>query len=238
MTEHPRDDLAAFALGALDEDERRSVDAHVSACATCTTEVEDYRDALHTYASAAETVAPDLRGRIVERARRDNAWTAQRDNAWTARRENAWTAWLRRPLPAFVPIALALLLALSLAGLIQSRRDADLYAAALNDVAGGRVVQLDATAAGSDLRGALVIPESGTPYIVLRVPAPPSGRAWEAWVLHGETPLPAGLNSSGGVITIALTAPLGSGDGVAVTLEPASGSSAPTSAPVLVVPRT
>lgn len=244
MTEHPRDDLAAFALGALDDGERRAIDAHVRDCATCTAGVESYREALHAYASAAETVAPDLRARIVGRARRDNAWTATRDNAWTGRgdnagrRDNAWTSWLRRPIPAFVPALLALVLVVSLVGVLQSRGDADRYAAVLADVASGRVVYLDATTTGSDLRGALVIPESGTPYIVLRVPAPPSGRAWEAWVLHGETPLPAGLAASGGVITITLTAPFASGDGVAVTLEPSSGSTAPTSAPVLAVPRT
>jgi anti-sigma-K factor RskA len=244
MTEHPRDDLAAFALGALDEPERRAIDAHVRDCAACTAEVESFRGALHAYASAAETVTPDLRARIVERARRDNAWTASRDNAWTGRgdnagrRDNAWTSWLRRPIPAFVPALLVLLLVLSLVGVVQSRGDADRYAAVLADVASGRVVHLDPTNAATDLRGALVIPENGAPYIVLRMPAPPSGRAWEAWVLHGETPIPAGLATSGGVFTITLTAPLAAGDGVAVTQEPASGSAAPTSAPVLVVPRT
>lgn len=231
MTEHPRDDLAAFALGALDERERRAVEAHVRDCAPCTAEVEGYREALHAYAEAADSTAPVLRDAIVARAQRESGAPA-------IRRDNAWTAWLRRPLPALIPVALAALLVVSLVGLLQSRSDADRYAAALADVASGRVVHLDATNAATDLRGALVIPESGAPYMVLRVPAPPAGRAWQAWVLHGDTPIPAGLATSGGVIAITLTAPLGSGDGVAVTQEPASGSAAPTSAPVLVVPRT
>ena len=137
---------------------------------------------------------------------------------------------------AFVPAALAVLLLVSLAAYAGARREADGYAAALASIPGGRVVSLEA-ASSTDLRGALVIPESGTPYLLLRVPAPPAGRAWEAWVLHGDTPLPAGLALRGGVVAITLTAPLASGDGVAVTLEPATGSTAPTSAPVLVVPR-
>ena len=237
MIDHPRDDLPAFALGALDEPERRAIDAHVRGCAECTDEVEGYREALHAYAAQTEAEAPALRDKIVARAMRDGR-AMSGGRAPAARRDNAWTAWLRRPLPAFVPIALAVLLAVSLAGLLQSRSDADRYAAALADVAAGRVVHLDGTSAATDLRGALVIPESGAPYMVLRMPAPPAGRAWEAWVLHGDTPIPAGLATSGGVFTITLTAPLGSGDGVAVTQEPASGSAAPTSAPVLVVPRT
>ena len=231
MTEHPRDDLAAFALGALDEPERRVVEAHVRGCAACTAEIDGYREALHAYAAAADGTAPVLREAIVARAKREGG-------AVTMRRDNAWTAWLRRPLPAFIPVALALLLVVSLGGLLQSRSDADRYAAALADVASGRVVHLDATNAATELRGALVIPESGRPYMVLRMPAPPAGRAWQAWVLHGDTPIPAGLAAAGGVFTLTLAAPLGSGDGVAVTQEPASGSAAPTSAPVLVVPRT
>ena len=47
MTEHPRDDLAAYALGALDAPEQRVVEAHVERCALCRAEVDGYRDALH-----------------------------------------------------------------------------------------------------------------------------------------------------------------------------------------------
>ncbi|MDQ2952239.1 MAG: anti-sigma factor, partial [Chloroflexota bacterium] len=88
------------------------------------------------------------------------------------------------------------------------------------------------------LRGAVILPPNGAPFVVLRIPAPPAGRTWEAWVLRGDTPIPAGVSSAGGIVTITLTAPLGAGDGVAVTLEQAGGSSAPTTPPVLVVPRT
>ena len=222
MTEHPLDDLAAFALGALDEPDRRAVDEHVRGCESCAAEVESYRGALHAYAASAEASAPDLRASIVTRARRDNAWTS----------------WLRRPVPALVPIALVVLLVASLVGYVGARQEADAYAAALASIPGGRVVTLQPSAAASDLRGALVVPESGTPYLLLRVPVPPAGRAWEAWVLRGSTPIPAGLAAEGGLVKIVLTSSLASGDGVAVTLEPASGSSAPTSTPVLIVPRT
>jgi len=121
----------------------------------------------------------------------------------------------------------------SLVGQAGARRDADGYATALSGVAGARVVTL----AGSDraTRGSLVIPASGAPaYLVLDLPAPPSGKIWEAWVLNGERPIAIGIiDARTGVTTLLLTAPLGAGDGVAVTLEPAGGSRAPTSAPVL-----
>jgi hypothetical protein len=40
------------------------------------------------------------------------------------------------------------------------------------------------------------------------------------------------------VFTLPLTVPLGAGDGIAITLEPAVGSAQPTTEPVLVAART
>lgn len=231
MTGHPRDELAAFALGALDDPEERQVGAHVAECAACTVETEAYRDALVRYAAAADTHAPDLRARIVARERRPVAPVATTGS-------RPWFARLGRPVPLFVPALLAVLLIASIAGLAQVRREAEAYSSALAAIPGARVVSLQPSVATSDLRGAVVIPESGVPYLILRVPAPPPGRAWEAWVLQGDKALPAGLASAGGVVTITLTAPFAAGDGAAVTLEPAGGSSTPTTAPVLAVPRT
>jgi len=231
MTGHPRDDLAAFALGAVDEAEQRRIGAHLADCAPCTAETESYREALVAYAAAAETSAPDLREAIVARERR----AAQPARA---PRRRSWIGALRRPVPAFVPAFLAVLLVASIAGFVQSRREADTYASALAAIPGGRVASMEPSVAGSDVRGALVIPESGSPYVIFRVPPPPAGKAWEAWVLHGETPLAAGVAAAGGVVTIILTAPFTSGDGAAVTLEQAGGSSTPTTAPVLALPKT
>ena len=224
MIEHPRDDLAAYTLGALDDAEARAIDAHLATCGSCRAEVDAYRAALVAYAAASDARVPDARERIVSRAR------------GTGRRENAWTSWLRRPVPAFVPAALVVLLIASLVAIGQLRGEADAYANALAAIPSAHVVTLTPSS-GSDLAGALVLPESGTPYLLLRVPAPPEGKAWQAWVLRADAPAPAGLARSGGVVTLTLTTPLSSGEGVAVTLEPASGSRAPTSTPVLVLPR-
>ncbi len=230
MTEHPRDDLAAYALGALDAPEQHSVEAHLERCETCRIEVDAYRDALHAYAAAADVSAPDLRSRIVAREIGDRRTVG-------AGRTMPW-ALLGRSLPAFVPIALALFLLVAIVGAVQLRREADAYATALNAIASGRVVTLAPTPDAPDARGALVVPESGSPFLLLRLPAPPPGRTWEAWVLRASGPAPAGLASSSGVFTLVLDAPFVIGEGVAVTLEPSAGSTAPTTAPVLAAPRT
>src|SRR2546427_629829 len=75
--------------------------------------------------------------------------------------------------------------------------------------------------------------EGAAPYLILDLPAAPSGKTWEAWVLRGETPLAAGITNDRGVTTLVLTAPLTTGDGVAVTLEPSGGVDRVTGNPVL-----
>ncbi len=232
---HVTEDLPAYALGALDDPERLEVAAHVERCATCTHDLAQFADALYEAAAVgAVSVEPprDLRTRIVLRYR---GAPAARGTSWRARLGELVT----RPVPIAIPAALVVLLVFSVAVLGTARQQADAYAIALAGVVDGRVVALAPTAASPDARAAVVIPNQGKPYLVVRMPAPPSGKAWEAWVLKpGPVAVPAGTSASGGVFTLLLTAPLGAGDGVAVTLEPLAGSAQPTSQPVLAVDRT
>lgn len=149
---------------------------------------------------------------------------------------------LLSPVPALVPVALAVLLVVTFGVFGSARQQADAYARALAGVADGRVVALAPTGVNPDARASVVIPTQGSAYLVVRLPAPPPGKAWEAWVLRasasGLVATPAGATERGGVFTLSLTAPLGAGDGVAISLEPASGSAQPTAQPVLVIERT
>jgi anti-sigma-K factor RskA len=227
---HPIEELPAYALGALDEAERIAVAAHLERCDQCARDLAQFEDALYEAAAVGAVqvdVPRDLRARIVLRHRGARGTP-----------ESSWgghvRAWLARPVPLAVPLALAILLVVSFVAVGTARREADTYAQALTGVADGRVVALAPQKnAPAEARGALVIPRSGEPYLVLRLSSPPTGKTWEAWVIKGQRPIAAGLNGSGGVFTIVLSAPVDTGDVVAVTLEPAAGSSTPTSDPVL-----
>lgn len=227
---HPTEDLPAYALDALDEAERATVAAHLETCDQCAHDLAQFEDALYQAAAVGAVRADpprDLRTRIVLRHRGARAPGA---SDWGARIR----AWLARPVPLAVPLALAVLVVVSVVAVGTARRETDAYARALAGVADGRVVALAPQKnAPADARGALVIPRSGDPYVVLELSSPPTGKSWEAWVIKGQRPIAAGLSGSGGVFTIVLSAPVGAGDVVAVTLEPAAGSSAPTSDPVL-----
>lgn len=92
---------------------------------------------------------------------------------------------------------------------------------------------------GSVGRIILVVPPTGTPALVLNGLGPAeSGWAYQAWVSRpgSLTPRTAAL-FSGREAVVPLTAPVPPGATVAVTLEPAAGSFAPTRTPKLFVER-
>ena len=168
---------------------------------------EDEEIAWVLAAAAARPAPAYLRDRIVERHR-------------------------RRPFGVRMRTAAALAAAVvALVILFDQTQGADLeVAAALADEV--RVVHMSPGAAG---RGTVVVKKDAQAYLVLDLPAPPPGKAYEAWVIRDGKPLRAGIAPTrGGVVTIRLDVPVRPGDVTAVTLEIASGVDQPTSDPILV----
>jgi len=233
MSVHPTDDLAAFSIGALDAPEAHRVEAHLVSCASCRSEVASFAEVAWGIAELASQAAPGaaLRDRVFEQV------LPRTVPQVSAAPRASLLDGLRRifdlRVPLAVPMALVLLLAVSLAGLGSARTDANAYARAVAGVADGNVVTLAATP-GSEARGSLVIPASGEPFLILKLPEPPAGKTWEAWVVRGQQQLAAGISGDrSGVVTLVLSQPLRPGDGVAVTLEDAGGVPAPRGAVVL-----
>src|SRR5438132_1328684 len=135
-------------------------------------ELAQFEEALYEAAAvgAARADPPrDLRARIVLRHR---GTRARRESDWGGARARAWLA---RPVPLALPLALAVFLVVSFVAVGTARREADAYARALAGVADGRGGALAAqTDAPPDARGALVIPRSGDPYVVLELSSPPN----------------------------------------------------------------
>jgi anti-sigma-K factor RskA len=227
-TVHPIDDLAACALGVLEGDELRTVTAHLESCASCRADVRAFAETSWALAEAQGRDAPArLRAAIVERARSE-------DNRQRGSGPLGFWSELRRPVPLFVPLALAAVLVVALVGSVSARRDADRYAAVLAGAVGAKVVPLAATGASAGVRGSLVVPANGSaPYLILDLPPAAAGKTWEAWVIRDGTALRAGTTDGRGVTALTLTATVASGDTVAITEELAGGVDAPSGAPVL-----
>ncbi len=63
--------VAAYALGVLDDDERREIEAHLASCPACRAELSRYEDVVGDLGAMAEPVAPSsgLRDRLLADAR-------------------------------------------------------------------------------------------------------------------------------------------------------------------------
>jgi anti-sigma-K factor RskA len=217
VTQHPTEDLGLYALGLLEPAERRTIAQHLATCAACRADLASHESTVAALApEPAVPRATDLRRRVV--ARYDNAWTG------------------RRPVFAYAASAvLAVALVIAGVSLSQERAMRDDYGRALAAVANGaRVVTLQAKA-DTTTRGAIVVSRDGEAYLVLQLPSPPAGKAYEAWVIRGGVPMPAGMAPAlGGVVTMQLHEVLRAGDSAAITLEDSAGAQAPTTVPLLI----
>jgi anti-sigma factor RsiW len=206
--------VALYALDALDADETAAFEEHLAGCAECRSELDSLRATAASLAFAVEGPAPPraLGEVIVERARRE-------------RQENVFALGPRRALRALaaVAVAAALVLAVWAASLHRTlvhERSAHDRLVRLLAAPDARKVAL----AGAD--GSLVVARDGQAALVFRsLPPAGSGKTYEAWVVEGSTPKPAGTFSGS---TVLLSRRVPPGATVAVTRERSGGAEKPT----------
>jgi anti-sigma-K factor RskA len=201
MAEPTLHDLStAYALDALDPEDRWTYERHLDTCEDCRREVAQLRETASALALATEgpEPPPELRDRILRAARSDRAAPVV-----PLRRR-----WL---FPATAVAAAAA--AIAAVGL-------GLWGNSLRDQVGEqRVVAME----GGD--GRLIV-SGDEATIVTCVDTAPADKTYEAWVIERDVPRPAGL-FRGGCTTFELTRPVERGVTVAVTLEQAGGSETP-----------
>lgn len=192
---------AAYALDALDPEDRWTYERHLDTCDRCREEVPALREIATNLAYSAEGPAPpaDLRERILSAAREE-----PRSGAVLPMRRRRWM------FPATAAAAVAA--ACAAVGL-------GLWANTLRDGPTTRVVAMEGG-------GSLVV-SGNQATLVACVKAPPAGKTYEAWVIENGVTRPAAL-FAGGCQHVVLDKPVQSGTTVAVTLEDAGGVEAPT----------
>lgn len=213
-------DVAAYALGALEPDEARALEAHLETCAVCRDELAALAGATDVLPLSAPQLAVPrgLRRRVMADVRRHPRSSGE-DRARGRQRLS-----LGRPALALAGAA-ALAAAVALGALVTS-----------SSTSGPRVVQASVVPAGAS---AQLRVNSGQAALVLsRMPAPPAGKIYEVWLKRGAAaPSPTdalfGVTSSGSA-SVAVPGDLHGVTAVLVTPEPRGGSLAPTHAPVVV----
>ena len=227
-TENIHEQVAAYALNALDDDERDAFERHLEECASCREQLPALADAAASLAETADPVEPpaELRDRIVDSARRGGTV-------------------VRFPRRRIVPLsaAVAAVAACAAIGL-------GIWAATLdNDLSNQRearkadeaalAVLVDPAARRVSLKGRpgvlAVRPDGAAALAVSSLGPAPSGRTYEAWVIRGDALRRAGEfpGESGRPTLVALPLRVSHGAVVAVTVERSGGVSQPTTKPIL-----
>jgi anti-sigma factor RsiW len=222
---------AGYALDALDPDERRAYEAHLSGCEHCQQELETLWTTTEALAVAASGLEPSpaLRERILADVR---AEPPQNVVPLESRR--------RRVAPVLGAVAaVAAVIALAV-GLWASSLSSDLdeARAALERERAAAVVVANpdsrtiALEAGT---GRLVVDPDGAAALVLHGLGPaPEGKTYETWIIEGSEPRPAGLfPGQDGIDVVAVDGEVAPGTVVAVTIEPSGGVDEPTTSPIV-----
>jgi anti-sigma-K factor RskA len=245
------DSAAAYALGALDTDERAAFEAHLTTCATCRAEVATLRETAAMLAYAApvrESPPAALRQRILREAR--------------SVRPIGSAIGLRRPpvLPWLAAAAGVALTVLAGTQLRSERAERARLGAALDSVRSDLAARDSMVAAffGPEVHVVSLSPTGEKPsmrvfwnhtrniFIVtaFNVPPAPAGRTYQLWAIQrGKPPLSMGTfnTDAAGRATAILAVggdinAAGFIDLCGLTMEPAGGSPAPTEQPRLVGP--
>lgn len=238
------DSVAAYALDALDPDDRTEFEGHLATCAICQREVDEMQNVAGLLAHAADDVAPPpaLRDRIM-RAARDQRSPRPRS------RHSLWRTvpWLA----AAAGLAIAAVQTtryrrehadgvLAEAENARLRLDVSARDSLLSAVLAPGVQTIEMRATGQPPAARLYYNRVTRELLLAAYSLPPAspGRTYQLWgLVPGRDPVSLGVFNTDqqGRARVLLQVPAGSSVAQsAVTEEPAGGSPAPTTTPFLV----
>ena len=227
------DRLVGYAASALDGDEGCAVAVHLAECRQHDAELMAIRADLEALALAVTPVEPParLRSSLLDAFHREVAGNAapapQSIPASRPLRAQTSARGMKRGLFASAGLGYALAAALLVIAV-------GLGAWGLSRAGGSKagIVLATATEAGHTMQ-LTYLKEQHLAVLDVELSPPPEGHTYQAWQMVDGAPLSLGvLNTHSG--QIAFAADLDKASAVALSVEPASGSEAPTTTPILV----
>ncbi|MFF1450394.1 anti-sigma factor domain-containing protein [Streptomyces sp. NPDC058274] len=232
----------AYALHALSEGERDAFERHAADCEACALEVRELAEtATRLGLAVSASPLPALKSRVMQRI------TAVRQDAprTVAPPPSVRAVFRARGLTRWVPAA-CLAAAAALGGTAvwqhdtaqdarNQARQAEAHADELAAVLGSPDARTRTAKLGDGARGTVVVSQSRDEavFIASGMAKPPNGKVYQLWFDDDGTMRPAGLMDPGRTTeAVLLDGSVGRASGMGVTVEPAGGSPAPTSAPV------
>ena len=224
--ERYRDELAAYALGALDEAEAGELRRHLESCDLCRERLLWLRPAVDLLPRSVEQLEPppELRRRLVATVRaeaREREETGHR--AAAPRRWRDWGGLVLRPATAVA--AGAFLVAGAVGGYLLNQPTEST----------SPITSSSLSSARASVAGTLEREDRVAILHLTRVPPLPKGSVYEVWVQRDGDLEPSSLfvPRRDRTADAAVPGTLDDADAVLVTREPRGGSEHPTSAPLL-----
>jgi anti-sigma-K factor RskA len=226
--EHPdRDNLVAFALGALEPAEERAVEAHAPSCARCTRELEALVPAVAVLGESVEQLEPppELRERVLAEVRADVARAAAEPEAPPPRRRRGWRGLALRPA---IAVGLSIVVAAVGGYVIAGNGD--------GGGEGGTTVAVKPGPAAKAVSGSLAVSDNSSMLDLQGLRQLTGNEVYQVWIAKGSNP-PSPSSSftpdRAGQAMTAVDGQLASGTTVLVTKESGPGHTMPTSPPLL-----
>jgi len=233
----------AYALDALDEADRENFERHLLRCESCRAEAASLGDAAGWLAEPATAApSPGLRGQVLAEATRTRQQPPPVRVTERVRRSWHGIGW-RAPRLAVAIAGVGMLLALALGTLlINTQHQLRVQEAHTREIAAimnapdADIMTVHARTHGS----ATVVMSHAAHALVLttaRLPALPSTECYQVWLMGTHRTKSAGRlpPPKQGMTAPMIVAGLATGDMMGVTVEPAAGSTSPSSTPVLML---
>ncbi|MEU9237201.1 anti-sigma factor [Streptomyces subrutilus] len=240
---------AAYALGALEDGERKDFDAHLQACEACRQEAAEF-EATAARLAAAVSQPPPAAAKAQVMAAIDGVRQLPPRIPASAAKPAPGGMLRRKAVPLALALALAARMAAAALGGIavwQTQNGQDFKQQARQaqqqlDAVSAVLAAPDArTVHGRAANGALTTvtasdQQNKAVFTAANLPAPAAGKTYQLWLDHDGTMRAAGLIDHDG--TVVLTGNPADAGAVGLTLEPAGGSPQPTTQPLLLMPLT
>ena len=231
----------SYALDALPDPERMEFERHLQHCPSCEAEVRGLRETAARLAMAqALQPPPGMQQRVLAAAYRTRQLPPLRSDRLRAARDHRRAQIARRFAPRRIAaFAAAASVAAAVAlGITQVSTQHRLESTQASNAAISRVVtapdariETTRTSAGGSVT--VVASAALREAVVTGTGTPPAGRVYQVWVMSPSGARSAGLMAGPSTVLASAVVP---GDRIGITVEPAGGTSKPTTTPVAVLP--
>jgi anti-sigma-K factor RskA len=227
----------AYAVDALDADERARFERHLAGCDACQDEVRGLREtAARLGAATAIVPPPGMRPRVLAAAARTRQLppVGRANGAYrTIRRRFPRPVTMITVTAAAAVIVALLVLQVTTRGQLNSAQGRNQAIAAVL-AAPDAHVETGATSAGGTVTAVISASHREAVITAAGMPSLSGNRVYQLWVITRTGARSAGLMP--GQVEPVLASGLGAGDRLGITIEPAGGTTQPTTAPIVLIP--